>query len=64
MTDPLLEKAEKHRAADATAVAALHAVARKAAALLGNSDPHIHEIGADLDEIVGPALLCIGKALP
>lgn len=61
MTDPLIEMADKHRANDAALLAAVHAVARKADALLSASDPHIHDIGADLHEIVGPALACVGE---
>lgn len=64
MTDPLIEQAERHIANDATAVAALHAVARKADNLLGNSDPKLHGLGVTLWEIVMPALVCIGEVLP
>lgn len=64
MTDPLIAAAEKHRADDATALAALHAVALKADRLLAHHDPRMHDVGADLAEIVRPALACIGEARP
>ncbi|MFG1794239.1 hypothetical protein [Nocardia sp. NPDC049149] len=64
MTDPLMAAAEKHRADDATVLAALHAVARHVERLLIDNDPRIHDIGADLSEIVMPALACIGEVRP
>lgn len=64
MTDPLMAAAEKHRADDATVLAALHAVAHEAQRLLADADPRAHGIGADLAEIVMPALACIGEVRP
>lgn len=59
-----LDPAERHRANDATVLAALHAVANEAERLLANDDPRIHDVGADLAEIVMPALACIGEGRP
>lgn len=64
MTDPLIEMADQHRAKDAALLAAVHAVAREADELRGDEDPAIRCIGVTLQQIVMPALACVGEALP
>lgn len=58
-----LDPAERHRARDATILAALHAVADEVDTLLSDGDPRIRSIGAVFFEIVAPALACIGEVM-
>jgi hypothetical protein len=62
MSDELIDRAEKHLAADETMRAALHAAARLAERLSARHEPMAKAAGAELAEITLPALAAIGDA--
>ena len=56
MTDPILEEADRHRAADAAMRDALEHVRRYAEALAVDEDPARQSVAAELIDIVGVPL--------